>query len=94
VFAFVFYFPSALCGPSFDFTDFKNFIELKEEYANIPKGLAIKSAAIDFAKFVTCIGLNQVLNGPFSTEYCTTEEFGNQLYIYKVFVTFILVCIL
>ena len=31
--------PGALCGPNLEYTDFKNWIELKRDYSEMPVGL-------------------------------------------------------
>ena len=45
-FGYVVFFPTALMGPFIEFNDFKNFIELKEDFENIP--LTIIPALIRF----------------------------------------------
>jgi lysophospholipid acyltransferase len=34
--SYIFFFPSSICGPFFEFNDFMNFIYRREEYSNIP----------------------------------------------------------
>lgn len=35
-FSYVYFYPTSICGPFIEFRDFRNFINLKEEYKNIP----------------------------------------------------------
>jgi lysophospholipid acyltransferase len=35
-FCYVYFYPTSICGPFIEFKDFQNFINLKEEFANIP----------------------------------------------------------
>jgi hypothetical protein len=95
IFSFVYYYPSALVGPSFDFADFKDFIELKGQYTNLPTKEAIYASFKEIAKFVICLGLNLGLNPWLNPGYCTTKEFGSQLLIYRVNLSLTpLVCVL
>jgi hypothetical protein len=84
VFSFIFYYPSALVGPSFDFIDFRNFIEHKGVYSHLPKFQAIKAGGAEFIKFVGCLLIYLISLPYFYPSYTTTEEFGNKVFIYKV----------
>jgi hypothetical protein len=83
-FAFIFYYPSALVGPSFDFIDFKYFIEHKGVYSHLPNFQSIKAGFIEFLKFLGCIGVYLVCGSYLYPGYTTTEEFANQFFLYKV----------
>ena len=84
VFSYIFYFPSAVVGPSFEFSDYRKFIYTLDEYKNFPLDLAVKSSMKEFAKGIICMGLYFAMKGPFDYLYLITEEYGNSSLIYKV----------
>lgn len=84
MFSYVLYFPTSVVGPSFEFTDFRNFINLQNEYSDIPKNLAIKEGFREFGKSIMCMIIYIGLKNPFKNTYCITDEFGEKSYFYKV----------
>lgn len=82
-FSYIFYFPSAVVGPSFEFADFRNFINLEGPFKNIPKFLAIKSAVIELFKSVINILIVLFFLKPFDGNYCITQEYANKPIWYK-----------
>ncbi len=47
---FIYFYPTSIIGPAFDFTDYMNFINQKDNYSNIPSTIkpALKSLGIGF----------------------------------------------
>lgn len=74
-----------MCGPSFEFADFRDFIYLQGSYKNIPKSLAIKSAFTELFKSIINILIVLFLAKPFDLKYCITEEYGNKSFLWKFF---------
>jgi len=50
---YIFFFPCCVCGPSFDYKDFIDFIEEKGNYENVP--FSIKELAINFLQVIYCV---------------------------------------
>jgi lysophospholipid acyltransferase len=84
-FSFIFYFPSALIGPSFEFRDFIKFIRLEDEYKHIPWKKANRAALKDFVLALLLVFTKVQLSPNFSTLYCGTEEFIQHNIFYKYF---------
>ena len=84
VFSYIFFTPTCIVGPSFEFSDFKKFIELKGEYKDLPKDLAIKSAIKEFSKAMICIFLFLAGGKICDIHYLITEKFNNHNYLSKV----------
>lgn len=84
-FSYIFYFPSAIVGPSFEFSDYRNFVYTLGDYKNFfSLNHAIKASMIELTKGLICMGAYVVLKTPFDNEFLITEEFGNYGIIYKV----------
>jgi lysophospholipid acyltransferase len=82
-FSYVFYFPSAVCGPSFEFADFRDYINLQGHFKNIPKLLAIRTAFIELSKSIVNILIVVLFTKPFDVNYCITEEYANESFLWK-----------
>ena len=84
VFSYIFFYPTCIVGPSFEFSDFRKFIELKEEYKDLPMKKAMYSALKEFVKalffLIFFIGGGKICN----LRYLISGEFNNQNYIFKV----------
>lgn len=70
-------------GPSFEFSDFKNFINLSEEYKNITLNLCAIPALTELFKSILNILSVLFFMSTFDSKYLTTEEFGNKSIFYK-----------
>ena len=85
VFSFIYYFPSALIGPSFEFADFRKYIRLEEEYSDINykecSNSAFKQLILGFAS----IFMTVYFSGKVPASYCGTEEFITLSMTYKYF---------
>jgi lysophospholipid acyltransferase len=84
-FSYIYYFPSGIMGPSFEFADFRKYINLEDEYQEIPKILAMKKGLLELLKGFTCMGLLIALGGPFDFMYCASDDFGKKNFFYKFF---------
>lgn len=88
-FSYIFYFPSCIIGPSFEFIDFIRYIRKEKEYKNIPIKRCMKKGFNEFliALFWTLsfVLLHEKLN-PF---WASSDEFAEKSYIFKIlYVTF------
>lgn len=82
-FSFVFYYPTALVGPSFEFSDFKRFIRLEGEYNKIRWRECTKSALSNlFWVFIFCILIVKFIKVA-DPNYCGSEEFSSKSILYK-----------
>jgi len=74
----VFFFGGCVVGPFFEYSDYKNWIELTGHYSDLPKGFAtLRPALIRFINALMCISiyvaLSSVLGFPIS--FCGDKEF-------------------
>ena len=67
-------------GPSFEFSDFRQYINLQGCFEKIPFVFAIKSALIELSKSLLNILSVLFLLKKFDFNYCLTEEYANKLY--------------
>lgn len=85
VFAYIFYFPSAVVGPSFEFSDFISFVRLEGAYKNIPKNLAFYNAAVELLISFSMMAVYVLMVGVFDPLYCSSKEFAAESLFYKYF---------
>jgi lysophospholipid acyltransferase len=83
-FSYIYFFPSAILGPSFEFSEFRDFIYLKGNYGNIPKDSCIVSGLYELGKALVNIISTVVLSAPLDFNYCASEDFGTKNIFYKV----------
>lgn len=84
VFSYIFFYPTTIVGPAFEFADFRKFINLQDEYTNLPFYVCLENYFYEFLKAFGCVVLYIMLKGPFDYLYCATAEFGEKSIIYKV----------
>lgn len=84
IFGFIYFYPTSNCGPSFEFSDFRKFINLEKEYKEIPVLRACWAALKEFLSAVILICLYQYGILFFDPYYMTKEEFKVNNYAYKV----------
>lgn len=82
--SFIFYYPSSLIGPSFEFTDFIRFIKLEKEYENINWNGVNRESFIQFIHGIIYTVVLVVGGQRYTTAYCGTEEFENRSMIFKI----------
>jgi len=87
--SYVFFCCGPIVGPVFEFSDFKNFMELKGNYRTLPRGVkgtaTIMPALTQLGGAFLCLGIHiaAVLLGGFDVYWCGTKEFitaGNIFY--------------
>lgn len=84
IFSFIYLYPSAIIGPSFEFADFKNFIELKGDYKNINYKECNKYTGRDLFFTFNAIIIFLALPDFKDISYLGSEEYGNKNMIYKI----------
>jgi lysophospholipid acyltransferase len=82
-FSFIFFYPSCLIGPSFEFKDYIQFIRLEGDYQNIPWKQSNLAALKEFLMVLVCLFIRLNLGKNFSTKYCGTEEYVEKSIGYK-----------
>ena len=85
VFSYIFFYPSCIVGPSFEFSDFRKFINQEAEYKDLDKEIAVKSAMEEFLKAFICIIIFQVGKSFYDLKYLISDEFSNHNYFFKVY---------
>lgn len=83
IFSFVFFYPTALIGPSFEFSDFIKFIRLEKEYKQIRWASCNKEAFIQFIIGIICVTILITCDKSLNTAYCGTVEYENKPMLYK-----------
>ncbi len=94
IFSFIFYFPSSLIGPSFEFSDFIRYIKYEKEYKNIDWKACNRGALYHFGAGILNTLILVLFESKFKTLYCGTEEYENKSLIYKYFYMFISIHVL
>ncbi|MCQ2819069.1 MAG: hypothetical protein MJ252_17545 [archaeon] len=82
-FSYVYYFPSACIGPSFEFKDFKDFIYLRGRYAKMPYDLILPWGIFYFFYSFFWMGFYGYFGPRYPLSYCGTVEFGEKSMWYK-----------
>lgn len=75
--------PNSALGVFFEFRDYKNLIEKKEHYANIPD--TVLPSLQTLGEAILCTGVFMAFSPIISVEYIYSPEFGKELFVYKVF---------
>ena len=87
--SYMYYCGSTLCGPNFEFKDFVNFMELKENYSKIPT--TISATAIRMSHGFACLVLHLILSEFVDIDYIITEDFAAQAFWYKLAYSYFLI---
>lgn len=74
-----------MVGPAFEYKDWDNFINLREEYAKMRRFSNYKRAFVRFLSALMCLGLGIVLNGYFDVFYMVKDEFREHSFLYKMY---------
>lgn len=80
--SYVYFSSACICGPFFEFADYKNYIEMNGHYAQIPS--TVLPALKRYGQSFICLVLNLVIGNYFWADYCGTEEFTHHSFFYKV----------
>jgi lysophospholipid acyltransferase len=83
VFSFIFFYPSCLIGPSFEFKDYLEFLREEGDYENIPYGKCNKHFLYDFILALINMGLLVVGEKQFEMDYAGTDEYANKSLLYR-----------
>ena len=83
-FSYVYFYPTSVVGPSIEFKDFINFINLKGCYANLPKNLIVKQFIQYFLLSLVTMAAYAVVGPKIPVSLVGMPEFNNNSFIYKV----------
>lgn len=72
----MFHFSSSICGPSIDFKDFRSFINLENEYQEIPIVNCLKVTAVKALQWLILLALYFSLLPKFPLEWIASEDFS------------------
>ena len=84
-FGYVFFYPTSVIGPSFEFSDFKNFINKEKEYKDIPFFKAFLAAINEFFNAIILIVIFLIGSRYFEPYWMATDDFGAKGWLYKIF---------
>jgi len=84
----MYYCGGTLAGPFYEYKDFMNFMELKDEFKNIPNTFLPTIKRFSTAMFF--IMTSKIIDGYFNPSYMLTEEFGYRNFFFKCF--FVIMC--
>jgi len=85
LFSYTFYYSSAVAGPYFDFSDFKKFIYLKEEYSIIPTLQAIYYSLYDLITAFGCTFIFLNYKSAYDVNLVCKPEFNDYYFFYKIY---------
>ena len=74
-FSYIYFFAGALIGPSYDFTEYRDFIHMRKIYASIPSTLAQSTKT--FLKSWIFMVLIVLCSKHFPLDLCGMNEFGD-----------------
>ncbi|OMJ68667.1 hypothetical protein SteCoe_33825 [Stentor coeruleus] len=89
-YSYVCFYPSFSIGPSFEYKEYIDFINTKEEFKNIPNTLWPSFKILMFS--FLCMGLTVIGDIYFPYMHCFTDEFVLHPFLYKVFYYNISMC--
>jgi hypothetical protein len=84
VFAYVYFIPSTIVGPSFEYADFIQFIRLEGGYSSIPIALAVRKGFEELGYAVAFMLSVVFLSRPFDYKYCASKAYEDSSAFYKV----------
>lgn len=79
---FIYFYPAAIIGPTYNFVTYQQFIHLKGQFAQMPSRLP--STIKEFCLGVIFVGLNSGLTNVFPLDAVTTEEFAKRNFLMKM----------
>jgi lysophospholipid acyltransferase len=80
--SYVFYFGACGCGPFFEYSDYKRFIEETGEYRNTPS--PILPSLKWFAQALFCLGISEVGKMFVPIEFCWSDGLADYSFPYRV----------
>jgi lysophospholipid acyltransferase len=84
VFSFIFFYPSCLIGPSFEFKDYLQFIREEGDYVRVPYSKANKQFLRDLMLALLNMVLLVVLEKPFELDFAGSEEYSKSNILYRI----------
>ncbi len=90
-FGYIFFYPSCIIGPPFEFSDFRRFINLEGEYKEIPMFKCVFNSLLLFVQaiFLSITHIKGIKI--FFPEFMLTESFVENNALYKVRIKLILI---
>lgn len=82
--SFVYFYPTCIIGPSFDFKDYIDFIHLRNCYSRIPFVLTMQFGLGYLLLTIMCMGVYTAFNKRFGLEYIGTVEYGEHPLWYRL----------
>ena len=82
---YIFPLVSSVIGPSFEFKDWNDFINLREPYKSMPRYGNFVPAFTRLLQGLLCIGISPLIEAYFPLNYIIKPEFANHSYLYKFF---------
>ena len=79
---FIYFYPAAIIGPTYNFVTYQQFIHLKGQYAHLPSRL--RSTLSEFLVGLLFAGLNSGLENILPLDDLTSEDYGNRNFLSKV----------
>lgn len=82
--SFVYFYPTCIIGPSFDFKDFIDFIHFKNCYSRIPFGLTMMYGCGYLVLTIICMAIYAAFGKTYSLEYVGSTELGEYSLLYRL----------
>jgi lysophospholipid acyltransferase len=89
IFSFIFFYPSCLIGPSFEFKDYMDFIKEEGEFDNIPYTRCNIEFLKEFLIASVCMTIFGILDPIFDIDFAGTKAFGDRSIFYKIIYVYI-----
>ena len=83
--SYIYFYPTAIVGPSFDFIDFHNFIYLNNCYSNMNFLSNFLYGFLNIFIGLFIMGIYGLFNKNFLSEFMSTEIFNQKNLLYKLF---------
>jgi hypothetical protein len=87
--SYFFHFSSCIIGPSIEFSEFKKFINLENEYSSIPFVKVLQFVGKKLVLFIVLSLVYLIGENYFPTNDIYLEKFGNYNYFYKIIYIYI-----
>ena len=84
--SYIYFYPTAIVGPSFDFIDFHNFIYLNNCYSNMNFLSNFLYGFLNIFIGLFIIGIYGLFNKNFLSEFMSTEIFNQKIYYINYFI--------
>ncbi|MCQ2816816.1 MAG: hypothetical protein MJ252_06080 [archaeon] len=88
VMSFVYFYPTSIIGPGFEFKDFKDWIELKGHYKTMTPKIAIYEGIKRLIFFIFLTVLYSYVSNAFPLPALYSDSFGKRNIFYKIYYVF------